>query len=527
LFNDAFLNRTKRNATYQAALALSASIALHSALVTADSLSPDAVNNAIGFIDEYSAVGRLSFDKQGRIKKEMLSVQIDASGERQIVAPLSSASGEFFYPSPSYELRKCVSDNLCLHGTCQSNGVCSCLAGWEGSNCDTKVHEPELPVGMIVGVVIGGVTSIFLVMLYPQLRASLDRRRAPQGDIVTVLFTDIEGSSDLWCIEPEIMGDVVDRHHEVLRDCIRRHDGYEVKTIGDAFLIACSTPLMGHRIALDIQQRLYDQTWPGFVSSFYDARHPDDSKEVSLWNGLRVRIGVHTGVVQHVEDTVTKRFDYYGSAINLCARVEAAAAGGQILCTTEHYEALGNEKNYANAKLMGEFMFKGISVPTKVTEISSDTFQRRKFPPITTPFSCAHLSPGVTTLETEASNISEFKRSSDKSSTQPSEQAILPVLFSQLVPFHPLVQAGEDESTVAAHIANGLEWINHMTKPLLPRVRRRVIEDIAKAWKVQTGNVTYDCAAIVARAATSTYHSRVQVQNPLQASTDLDNRYGR
>eukprot|EP00754_Rhynchopus_humris_P024710 Rhum_TRINITY_DN14911_c0_g1::Rhum_TRINITY_DN14911_c0_g1_i4::g.127113::m.127113 len=56
-----------------------------------------------------------------------------------------------------------------------------------------------------------------------------------------VVFTDIKGSTALWEECADGMADAIRVHNRVIRDCIRAHGGYEVKTMGDSFMVAFTT----------------------------------------------------------------------------------------------------------------------------------------------------------------------------------------------------------------------------------------------------------------------------------------------
>eukprot|EP00754_Rhynchopus_humris_P003526 Rhum_TRINITY_DN11852_c1_g1::Rhum_TRINITY_DN11852_c1_g1_i1::g.47449::m.47449 len=65
----------------------------------------------------------------------------------------------------------------------------------------------------------------------------------PPGDGVTdpvasIVFTDIRGSTALWERSSSMMGEGMKVHNAIIRQCICRHCGYEVKTIGDSFMVA-------------------------------------------------------------------------------------------------------------------------------------------------------------------------------------------------------------------------------------------------------------------------------------------------
>ena len=53
-----------------------------------------------------------------------------------------------------------------------------------------------------------------------------------------ILFTDIQASTVLWAQVPDHMAAALDTHHDTIRRLIATHKAYEVKTIGDCFMIA-------------------------------------------------------------------------------------------------------------------------------------------------------------------------------------------------------------------------------------------------------------------------------------------------
>lgn len=139
-------------------------------------------------------------------------------------------------------------------------------------------------------------------------RPNLARATAPDGT-VTILFTDIENSTAL----NERLGDqrwleVLRAHNAVVRDCIREHGGYEVKSQGDGFMIAYPSPIEGLRCAISMQ------------------RHLADARELA--EPLRVRIGLHTG------EAIREGDDFFGRSVTFAARLGAQADGGQILTSS-------------------------------------------------------------------------------------------------------------------------------------------------------------------------------------------------
>jgi class 3 adenylate cyclase len=139
-------------------------------------------------------------------------------------------------------------------------------------------------------------------------RPNLASATAPDGT-VTILFTDIEDSTAL----NERLGDrrwmeVLRAHNSIVRECIREHGGYEVKSQGDGFMIAYPSARKGLQCAVDMQRQL---------ASAGDLDEP-----------LRVRIGLHTG------EAIREDGDFYGRSVTLAARLGDRAEGGEILASS-------------------------------------------------------------------------------------------------------------------------------------------------------------------------------------------------
>ena len=82
----------------------------------------------------------------------------------------------------------------------------------------------------------------------------------PTGDL-TFLFSDIEGSSQLWEKHPQAMAGALAQHDALLRGIFVEHGGYAFKTMGDAFCVAFDNPLSAAAAALAVQCRLAAETW--------------------------------------------------------------------------------------------------------------------------------------------------------------------------------------------------------------------------------------------------------------------------
>ena len=129
----------------------------------------------------------------------------------------------------------------------------------------------------------------------------------PSGT-VTLLFTDIEGSTRLLEALGSGYADLLARHHSILREEISHGHGTEVKTEGDSFFVIFHGAAEAVAAAVGAQRALASADWPE-------------------GHAVRVRMGIHTGEVDLVAN------EYVGLDVHRAARVEAAAHGGQVLIT--------------------------------------------------------------------------------------------------------------------------------------------------------------------------------------------------
>jgi class 3 adenylate cyclase/WD40 repeat protein len=186
---------------------------------------------------------------------------------------------------------------------------------------------------------------------------------APVGRVALV-FTDVEGSTVLWERQPDLARAALALHDACLRDLAARHAGYEVKTEGDAFMLAFADPISALRWCLDAQQALASLAWPP-----------------ALGEGLRVRMGGHLGDPEPRPDPRTGRMDYFGPVVNRSARVASAAHGGQILATAELWEAAreGLARDVA-AEPLGAHRLKGIDDDVTLVQLLPASLSARRFP---------------------------------------------------------------------------------------------------------------------------------------------------
>jgi class 3 adenylate cyclase len=104
-------------------------------------------------------------------------------------------------------------------------------------------------------------------------------------------------------------------HFDVLKETIAEHDGALVKTIGDAVMAVFRQPAAALKAMLHAQQRLGDA----------NSSHP-----------LTLKAGVHIGPCIAV--TLNDRLDYFGSTVNLAARLEGQSSGADIVISSDVYD---------------------------------------------------------------------------------------------------------------------------------------------------------------------------------------------
>lgn len=136
----------------------------------------------------------------------------------------------------------------------------------------------------------------------------------PTG-ILTLVFTDIQGSSDFWEEHRSAFHPVLEGHNRLMRDSAAHWNGVEVKTEGDAFFLVFAKASDAVRFAVEAQLAFADYQWAAILPGI---------------TSLCVRMGLHTGepiLSAHPDGTA----DYFGPTVNRAARVGGAGHGAQIV----------------------------------------------------------------------------------------------------------------------------------------------------------------------------------------------------
>ena len=127
---------------------------------------------------------------------------------------------------------------------------------------------------------------------------------APEGNVALV-FTDIQSSTSLWDRCPEAMSEALRRHDRILRKLLKILKGYEVKTEGDAFMVAFSKAIDAIRWCTRVQKALLEAKWSQPLLQQPAAKEEKDDNGQVIFAGIRVRMGIHVGPTESVRNPVS------------------------------------------------------------------------------------------------------------------------------------------------------------------------------------------------------------------------------
>jgi len=164
--------------------------------------------------------------------------------------------------------------------------------------------------------------------------------------VVTFLFTDIEGSTRMWEVEPEAMRFDLARHDQLLTRTIEDHGGHLFKHTGDGVLAVFESPSRAIAAAAVGQMAMAGEQWASGAH-------------------LKARFAIHTGEAEEREG------DYFGSAVNRAARLLDAAHGGQTLISESTAGLVQDSMAPGTALLdLGEHRLKDLARAERIYQLS-------------------------------------------------------------------------------------------------------------------------------------------------------------
>ncbi|KAK9802596.1 hypothetical protein WJX73_010556 [Symbiochloris irregularis] len=260
-------------------------------------------------------------------------------------------------------------------------------------------HKP-LNTGIIiasvvtVGLFLFTLVATFLMLQRKELSTKAIKQAGPPGagKQVTLVCTDVEGSTELWEWDKEAMDEAQAQHDRIMRSQLSHFCGYEVATEGDAFTLAFHDPLDAVAWAISMQQALVTAKWPeilernrhscirlkeiddmiGFAnheaalcSGQRRLRKLGEASDVSLgssfehckgWmrldqveereilhRGLSVRMAIASGLADDVQaNMVSRRIEYHGHVSKVAKALVDVPNGGQILMDGKTYAGISS-----------------------------------------------------------------------------------------------------------------------------------------------------------------------------------------
>jgi predicted ATPase/class 3 adenylate cyclase len=171
---------------------------------------------------------------------------------------------------------------------------------------------------------------------------------------VTMLFSDIEGSTALLSRLGDRYGQALSDHRALLRAAFTAWHGREISTEGDSFFVVFESAGEAVGCALAAQRALAGHEWPG-------------------GDAVRVRIGLHSGEPDRHED------NYIGMDVHRAARIAGTAHGGQVVLSEATLHLASPLPDGVSVRDLGFHRLKDIRAPERIYQLAGPGL-REDFP---------------------------------------------------------------------------------------------------------------------------------------------------
>lgn len=161
--------------------------------------------------------------------------------------------------------------------------------------------------------------------------------------LAAIMFTDMVGFSALTQKDEALALELLGEHNDIFREVLAKHEGREVKSTGDGFLLEFPSALTAVQCAIEVQQTIHDRNLV------------EDDK-------IGVRIGIHVG------DVVAKDGDIFGDGVNIASRIEPLADAGGICVSASVAQQVENKIPNAVAAI-GKAELKNIELPMEIHKV--------------------------------------------------------------------------------------------------------------------------------------------------------------
>jgi TolB-like protein/class 3 adenylate cyclase/Tfp pilus assembly protein PilF len=163
--------------------------------------------------------------------------------------------------------------------------------------------------------------------------------------LAAILFTDIVGYSSRAEADERLTLELLEEHRRLVRPILQRHNGREIKTMGDAFMVKFSSAVDAVQCALELQERLRRR----------NLKEPPERQ-------VLVRAGIHLGDVVHEDN------DLFGEGVNIASRIVPLAEPGGVVLTEAVRAQVHNKLPYPVVPL-GPTKLRNLKMPADLYRI--------------------------------------------------------------------------------------------------------------------------------------------------------------